>query len=40
MSTFQDAKPAFLWDDHSVRISWQGDGEYFAVSLINLRSGR
>ena len=36
----EDVKPALAWDDMNVRISWRGDGQYFAVSAISPDTGR
>ncbi|XP_048360369.1 elongator complex protein 1 [Sphaerodactylus townsendi] len=29
-----EVSPALSWDDHRPRISWRGDGQYFAVSAV------
>ncbi|XP_066469477.1 elongator complex protein 1 [Tiliqua scincoides] len=31
--------PALSWDDHRPRITWRGDGQYFAVSTISPETG-
>lgn len=33
------SKPAVAWDDRRVRISWRGDGDFFACSCIDPDSG-
>ncbi|KAK3610232.1 hypothetical protein CHS0354_022286 [Potamilus streckersoni] len=35
----EDVKPAFPWDDKQPRITWRGDGQYFAVSSISPDTG-
>ncbi len=31
----QEVKPGVPWDDGRVRISWRGDGEFFACSAVD-----
>ncbi|ELT93767.1 hypothetical protein CAPTEDRAFT_152268 [Capitella teleta] len=35
----QGAREAFSWDDRRPRVTWQGDGQYFAISIVNPQSG-
>ncbi|XP_022111138.1 elongator complex protein 1-like [Acanthaster planci] len=37
--TVQEVKPALAWDDMKVRISWRGDGQFFAVSAVSPDTG-
>ena len=32
-------KPAQSWDDRKPRITWRGDGQYFAVSSLHPKTG-
>ncbi|XP_030050201.1 LOW QUALITY PROTEIN: elongator complex protein 1 [Microcaecilia unicolor] len=32
-------QPALPWDDHRPRVTWRGDGEYFAVSTVCSETG-
>lgn len=31
----QASQPAVAWDDRQTRLSWRGDGEYFACSTVD-----
>lgn len=35
----QEVSPALPWDDHKPRVSWRGDGQYFAVSAVCPETG-
>ncbi|XP_039257546.2 elongator complex protein 1-like [Styela clava] len=35
----ESIEPALLWDDRKIRIVWRGDGQYFAVGMIDPVNG-
>lgn len=35
----QTARAAFDWDDRRPRITWQGDGQFFAVTMVHPQTG-
>ena len=35
----EDVKPALAWDDMKVRVSFRGDGQFFAVSGVTPDTG-
>ncbi|XP_044274836.1 elongator complex protein 1 isoform X2 [Varanus komodoensis] len=35
----KEALPVLTWDDHRPRITWRGDGQYFAVSAVCPETG-
>ncbi|XP_062827791.1 elongator complex protein 1 isoform X2 [Anolis carolinensis] len=37
--TKPEVLPALSWDDHKPRITWRGDGQYFAVSAVCPETG-
>ena len=35
----QEVKPVQEWDDRVPRITWRGDGQYFAISTVGTDKG-
>ncbi len=38
-SLSQEVQPALAWDDRKPRITWRGDGQFFAVSAVCPQTG-